>query len=87
MDRIEVRLLVDWREQLKMLKLRFPINVKSMKATREIPYGTIECTESGEKNLSKAGGCIWHLGGHRIPTFQLLNDGKYSLDGMGLISA
>src|SRR5205823_7996839 len=39
LDQIEVRVMVDWHEHFKMLKLRFPVNLHFMKATYEIPYG------------------------------------------------
>jgi len=81
-DRIDVRLVVDWREQLKMLKLRFPINVKSMKVTREIPYGTIERPEHGEEEPFQSWVDVSGTSRDKeIPYgFSLLNDGKYSLD-------
>ncbi len=49
LDTIEVHVTVDWREQFKMLKLRFPIGVHFHKVTREIPYGSIECFANGEE--------------------------------------
>jgi alpha-mannosidase len=55
MDEIEVSVTVDWHEQQKMLKLRFPLNIIQMKATYEIPYGHIERMTNGEEEPGRAG--------------------------------
>jgi alpha-mannosidase len=79
---IDVSVMVDWHEKLKMLKLRFPVNVKFMKVTYEIPYGHTERFANGEEEPGQS----WvDVSGasrdHEIPYgFSLLNDGKYSLD-------
>jgi alpha-mannosidase len=82
LDRIDVRLVVDWRERLKMLKLRFPVNVKFMKATHEIPYGYSERYANGEEEPFQS--WVDMSGTSRDKEisygFSLLNDGKYSLD-------
>jgi alpha-mannosidase len=82
MDQIDVRLVVDWREQLKMLKLRFPINVKCMKVTHGIPYGYIERPANGEEEPFQSWVDVSGTSCDKeIPYgFSLLNDGKYSLD-------
>lgn len=36
---IEVKVKLDWREEHKMLKLSFPLNVKQAGVTYDIPYG------------------------------------------------
>ncbi|MBZ0292986.1 MAG: alpha-mannosidase, partial [Anaerolineae bacterium] len=81
-DQIDVRVTVDWRDQLKMLKLRFPVNIKFMKVTHEIAYGHIEQFASGEEAPSQ--GWIDISGTAReqdiLYGFSLLNDGKYSQD-------
>ncbi|NLG96991.1 MAG: alpha-mannosidase [Chloroflexi bacterium] len=81
-DEIEVSVTVDWHEQHKMLKLRFPVNVAQMKATYEIPYGHIERMANGEEEpgqswidlsgISRDNGCRYGL--------SILNDAKYSYD-------
>ena len=82
LDGIEVKVMVDWREQQKMLKLRFPLNIIQMKATYEIPYGHIERMANGEEEP----GQNWiDLSGVSRDTadrvgVSLLNDGKYSFD-------
>jgi alpha-mannosidase len=81
-DTIEVRVVVDWREQFRLLKLRFPINIKSMRITREEAYGHIETQANGDELPVQR----WvDLSGtahtKEIPYgFSLLNDSKYSMD-------
>jgi alpha-mannosidase len=82
MDRIDVRVTVDWREQFKMLKLRFPLNLNSMKATYEIPYGHIQRFAGGEEEPGQSWLDVSGLSrdtGNRYG-LALLNDGKYSFD-------
>jgi alpha-mannosidase len=81
-EQIDVSVLVDWHEQLKMLKLRFPVNVKFMKITHEIPYGHTERFANGEEEPSQSWVDVSGVSRDReIPYgFSLLNDGKYSLD-------
>jgi alpha-mannosidase len=81
-DRIDVSVTLDWREQFKMLKLRFPANLHYMKATYEIPYGSMERFANGEEDPGQS----WiDLSGTSRDTnipygFSLLNDSKYSFD-------
>ncbi|MBA3945417.1 MAG: alpha-mannosidase [Herpetosiphonaceae bacterium] len=82
---ITVRVQVDWHEQLKLLKLRFPVNLHFVKATYEIPYGSIERPATGEEEP----GLNWlDVSGIERSTeipygLSLLNDGKYSFDVRG----
>src|SRR3712207_1854366 len=46
---VEVRVLLDWREHARLLKLRFATRVTDPVATYEIPYGTIERPANGEE--------------------------------------
>jgi alpha-mannosidase len=81
-EQIDVSVMVDWHEQLKMLKLRFPVNVKFMKITHEIPYGHTERFANGEEEPVQSWVDVSGISRDReIPYgFSLLNDGKYSLD-------
>ncbi len=81
-EQIDVSVIVDWREQLKMLKLRFPVNVKFMKVTYEIPYGHTERFANGEEEPGQSWVDVSGVSRDKeIPYgFSLLNDGKYSLD-------
>lgn len=81
-DQIDVQVVLDWREQLKVLKLRFPVRVKFMKVTHEIPYGHIEQDANGDEVPFQ--GWVDVTGASRdcdiTYGFSLLNDAKYSLD-------
>lgn len=81
-EQIDVHVTIDWREQLKMLKLRFPVNVKFMRTVNETAYGHLECAANG--NEMPFLGWVDVSGTSRdkeIPYgFSLLNDSKYSLD-------
>lgn len=84
---IEVRVTVDWHEQFKMLKLQFPVNLSSLKATYEIPYGFIERPANGEEEPGQSwidlSGVVC---GNDIPYgLSILNDGKYSFDVQGRV--
>jgi alpha-mannosidase len=82
LDPIEVHATLDWREQFKVLKLRFPLNLSHMRATYEIPYGHKERFAGGEEEPGQS----WvDLSGMSRDSglpygFSLLNDGKYSFD-------
>ncbi len=82
LHQIDVRVTVDWREQFKMLKLRFPANLHFMKITNEIPYGHIGRFANGEEEPCQS----WiDISGSSRDTgdlygLSILNDGKYSFD-------
>jgi alpha-mannosidase len=81
-DEIEVSVTVDWHEEQKMLKLRFPMNIIQMKATYEIPYGHIERTASGAEEPGQSWidlSGISRDSGYRCG-LSILNDAKYSYD-------
>jgi alpha-mannosidase len=80
LNRIDVHVKVDWREQFKVLKLRFPTNLHFPKVTYETAYGHIERAANGEEdpgqNWLDLSGTIKE---RNIPYgLSLLNDGKYS---------
>ncbi|GAC1637720.1 MAG: hypothetical protein NVS4B8_02800 [Herpetosiphon sp.] len=82
---IKVRVRVDWREQRKLLKLRFPLDLHFVKATYEIPYGSIERPANGEEEpglnwIDVSGIARGNDGPYGV---SLLNDGKYSFDVRG----
>jgi alpha-mannosidase len=82
LDLIEVLVRLDWREQFKALKLRFPLNLTHIRATGEIPYGHIERFANGAEEpgqswvdvsgMARTNGAPYGL--------SLLNDGKYGFD-------
>jgi alpha-mannosidase len=82
MDVIDVHVTVDWQEQCKMLKLRFPVNLTSATATYEIPYGHIVRPANGEEEPGQSwvdisGTSSVSGEGYGV---SILNDGKYSFD-------
>ena len=82
LDRIDVEVTVDWREQFKALKLRFPVNLDSVRATCEIPYGSIEREADGAEQPGQGWIDISGIAPESGETYGLsiLNDGKYGLD-------
>jgi alpha-mannosidase len=82
---IQVKVTVDWHEQRKMLKLRFPVNLEQGQATYEIPYGHIQRPANGEEEPGQNWIDLTGLSpatGQRMGV-SLLNDGKYSFDVTG----
>jgi alpha-mannosidase len=82
LDHIDVRVTVDWREQCKMLKLRFPVRLMSTTATFEIPYGHIVRPENGSEQPGQSWVDITGVYKETGETYGLsiLNDGKYGYD-------
>jgi alpha-mannosidase len=82
---IDVSVAVDWREQFKLLKLTFPVNLNFLRATYEIPYGHIERPTNGLEQPGQSWLDLSGLArGADIPYgVSLLNDGKYSFDVLG----
>lgn len=82
---IEVDVKLDWREEHKILKFSFPVNVHEPKATYEIPYGYIERPVNGEEEPGQQWMDVTGkpLSGETIRYgLTLLNDSKYSFDVM-----
>jgi alpha-mannosidase len=84
LDRLDVTVTVDWHEQFKMLKLRFPVNVTEATATYEIPYGTLTRPTTG---LEEVGQTWADLTGATADQetygLSLLNDAKYAYSVQG----
>lgn len=82
LNQIDVHVTVNWQEQFKVLKLKFPVNLVFRKGTYEIPYGHIVRECNGEEEPGQS----WiDISGTHPPTgelygLSLLNDGKYSFD-------
>lgn len=79
-ERIDVHVTVDWGEQFKILKLRFPLNLRSTTATYEIPYGHIERPANGEEVSGQSWIDLTGVlrGRGDLYGLSILNDGKYS---------
>lgn len=81
---VEVRVGLDWRERLRMLKLRVPTAVTAEHATYEVPYASIERPTDGAEEPAQA----WvdvsgSLPDGRRAGLAVLNDGKYGHDVSG----
>jgi alpha-mannosidase len=79
---IEVRVILDWREHAKLLKLRYATRLSSTTSTYEIPYGAIERPtdgdeEPGQRWVDVAGSIRRSKGRFGLA---VLNDGKYAFD-------
>jgi len=81
-DSVQVGVTLDWREQSKLLKLRFPTRLVGSIAAYEIPYGAIERPANGEEEPGQR----WIDVSGRQPdadeTYGLavFNDAKYGFD-------
>jgi len=84
MGRIDFETWVDWRERNKLLKVAFPVDVLSRRATFDLGYGCIERPTHRNTSWDKA---KFEVCGHRWadlsePEFgvSVLNDCKYGWD-------
>lgn len=82
LDIIEVRVVIDWRERNKLLKLRFPIKITATHTTYEIPYGHIERFANGDENPALNWVDVTGVMSRTDQTcgLSILNDSKYSYD-------
>lgn len=79
---ITVKTRVNWQEQFKMLKLRFPVHMEMHKVTHETAYGHIERFANGEEEpiqrwIDVSGISLDHQHAYGL---SILNDAKYSAD-------
>lgn len=76
-------LTVDWHEQLKALKLAFPLRLEDAQATASIPYGRfVRPADGGEEPCQAWVDLAGTLDG-RAFGLGLLNDSKYAYDARG----
>lgn len=85
--RIDFKTHVNWHEDHKLLKVGFPIDVRTEKATYEIPFGTLERPTHRNTSWEQA---QFEVCGHRFVDVSeygygvsLLNDCKYGYDVQG----
>lgn len=85
--RIDFETSVSWNEAHKLLKVAFPINVITEKATYEIPFGALERPTHRNTSWEQA---QYEVCGHRFADVSergygvsLLNDSKYGYDVLG----
>ena len=90
-ESVEIRVILDWREQSRLLKLRFPSGLADPTATFEIPYGAIERESNGDEepgqrwvDVSGAAPAAPRGDGRgRRFGLAVLNDAKYGFDVIG----
>ncbi|WP_340025858.1 alpha-mannosidase [Paenibacillus sp. FSL K6-1096] len=82
--RVDFRTRVSWREQHKLLKVAFPVDIVATKATYEIPFGALERPTHRNTSWEQA---QFEVCGHRWADLSeggygvsLLNDCKYGYD-------
>ena len=76
---VDVRVALDWREPLRLLKLRYPTSVEAERATFETPYGHVERPAGGDEEPGQS--WVDVSGGGRGLT--VINDSKYGYDVRG----
>jgi alpha-mannosidase len=76
---VDVRVTLDWHEQLKLLKLRYPTAIAAARATFETPYGHLERPTGGDEEPGQA----WvDVSGEGLG-LAVLNDAKHGFDVRG----
>lgn len=85
--RVDFKTRVDWKEEHKLLKVAFPVDIVASKATYEIPFGALERPTHTNTSWEKA---QYEVCGHRFADLSegnygvsLLNDCKYGYDIKG----
>jgi alpha-mannosidase len=76
---LDVRVALDWREPLTLLKLRYPTSVEAERATYEIPYSHLERPANGDEEPGQA--WVDVSGDGRGLT--VINNAKYGYDVRG----
>ena len=82
LDQIDVHVKVNWQEQFKALKLKFPVHLQFRTGTYEVPYGHIVREANGEEEPGQSWIDITgiHPETGKKCGLSLLNDSKYSFD-------
>ena len=82
--RVDVNMQADWHEKHILLKVAFPLNARSDKATFEIPYGSVERPTTrntpAEKAQFEVPALRWADLSDATHGFSLVNDSKYGYD-------
>ncbi len=76
---VDVHVALDWHEQLKLLKLRYPTNVAAERATYEIPYAHLDRAANGDEEPGQSWADVSADG----RGLTVLNDAKYGYDARG----
>jgi alpha-mannosidase len=85
--RVDVKTQIEWHEKHILLKVAFPLNVHSDKATYEIPYGSVQRPTTRNTPIEQAQFEVpaqqWADLSENSHGFSLLNDSKYGYDAKG----
>jgi alpha-mannosidase len=85
--RVDVKMQVEWHEKHILLKVAFPLNAHSDKATYEIPFGSVERRTTRNTPAEQAQFEVpaqrWADISDSKHGFSLLNDCKYGYDAKG----
>jgi alpha-mannosidase len=85
--RVDVKMHVSWHEKHILLKVAFPLSARNVKATYEIPYGTVERPTTrntpAEQAQFEVPALQWADISDGKHGFSLLNDSKYGYDAKG----
>jgi alpha-mannosidase len=73
---VDVRVTIDWHEQLKLLKLRYPTSVETQSATFETPYGCVGRPAGGDEEPGQS----WVDVSDGAKGLTVVNDAKYGYD-------
>jgi alpha-mannosidase len=76
---VDVNVAVDWHEELKLLKLRYPTSVSDARATFESPYGHLERETNGHEDPGQS----WVDVSGDGRGLAVLNDAKSGYDVLG----
>jgi alpha-mannosidase len=84
-DQIDVRAVLDWREQRTVLKIRFPVNVDDGRVTNEAAYGHVHTAATGDEMPMQTWVDVTGTshGTDALYGLALVNDSKYSFDVKG----
>jgi alpha-mannosidase len=77
---VDLEIEVDWREQLKMLKLALPLNLAAPQATVSAPYGRVVRPATGEEEPCQGWLDVSDAAEGGLRGLALLNDGQYGYD-------
>jgi alpha-mannosidase len=85
--RVDVKMQAEWHEKHILLKVAFPVNARSDKATFEIPFGSVERPTTRNTPAEQAQFEVpaqrWADVSDPKHGFSLLNDCKYGYDAKG----
>jgi alpha-mannosidase len=76
---VDVRVALDWHEQLKLLKLRYPTSIDAERATFEVPYGHLARPTRGDEEPGQS----WVDVSGDGRGLAVINDAKYGYDVRG----